>query len=135
MEIKVEIYWEDKNYSCAWGDPTFGVVMCTAKDIETLKSEFESSLKSQIDDMLADGEEVPEALASGDYEVSYTLAISALLRQAEHYTTLTAIAAATGINQKQIHHYASNVKKPRPAQAQRIVEGIRQIGRSLLAVL
>jgi hypothetical protein len=35
--IKVEIYWEEKNYSCGWGNPDFGCVISTAKTINALK--------------------------------------------------------------------------------------------------
>lgn len=132
--IKVEIYWEDKNYCCGWSLDGFGAILCTNKNLEELKSEFEESLKSQIKDMLTDGEAIPQWLADGDYEIEYNLSVSALLRQAEQYTTMAVISRVTGINQKLLSNYASSVKKPREAQRERIVNGLHAIGQQFLAV-
>lgn len=84
--------------------------------------------------MVEDGEEVPEWLANGQYDIEYTLSSAALLRQAENYTTMAAISRATGINQKLLSNYANAVKVPRPAQRQRIVDGLHAIGRQFLSV-
>ena len=132
--IKVEIHWCDKNFSCVWGTPEFGSIIVTNKTLEGLKKEFQLSLQSQIDDMLADGEDIPQFLASGDFEIEYDLHISAILRNAEQFTTMAAISRATGINQRQLTHYASSLKEPRPAQRERIIAGLHRIGESFLAI-
>lgn len=132
--IKVEISWEDKNYCCGWGCDGFGLVLCTNKNIDDLKVEFEDSIKSQVADMVADGEELPAWLVSGEYEIEYSLAVSALLRQAEQFTTMAVISRFTGINQKLLSHYANSLKIPREAQRERIVNGLHAIGQQFLAV-
>lgn len=133
-KIKVEISWEDKNYCCGWGCDGFGAVLCTNKNLDNLKAEFEEAIKSQVDDMVADGEELPAWLKSGEYEIDYTLAVSALLRQAEQFTTMAVISRFTGINQKLLSHYANSVKIPREAQRERIINGLHAIGQQFLAV-
>ncbi|MDE5799756.1 MAG: CopG family transcriptional regulator [Paramuribaculum sp.] len=133
-KIKVEIYWEDKNYCCGWSCEGFGAVICTNKNIENLKIEFEEALKSQVKDMVSDGEYVPQWLAEEKYIFEYTLAVSALLRQAERVTTMAVISRVTGINQKLLSNYASSIKIPRDAQRERIVDGLHTIGRQLLSV-
>lgn len=133
-KIDVEIHWSEKNYCCGWSMEGVGAVMCTNKTLEGVKVDFEESLEFHVEGMLADGEQVPEWLANKDYEVNYVLDISALLRSIEPYTTMAAISRATGINQKQLSHYASAVKTPRPFQRQRIVEGLHQIGKAFLAI-
>ncbi len=132
--IKVEVYWERKNYCCAWSWKDFGAVICTNKNLDALKSEFESAVKSQVEDMLAAGEPVPQWLADGEYKFIYNLAVSALLRQAEQFTTMAVISRFTGINQKLLSNYASSVKIPREAQRERIVNGLHKIGQQFLAV-
>lgn len=134
-KVKVEIYWTEKNYCCGWSDKDLGAVICTSKTIDDLKSDFVKGLEAQISDMVADGEYVPSWLADGDYEVEFTLAVSALLRQAERYTTMAAISRVTGINQKLLSNYASSVKVPRECQRRRIVDGIHAIGREMLAMI
>ena len=50
------------------------------------------------------------------------------------YTTMVAISRASGINQKQLSHYASGHKHPRPMQVERIKAGLHRIGSQLLAL-
>lgn len=132
--LNVEVSWSEKNYCCGWGLDGIGAVFCTNKTLDGLKNEFEDSLKWHIEAMAEDGDDVPEWLASGDYEIQYSLSTSALLRQAETFTTMAAISRATGINQKLLSHYANALKTPRPAQRQRIVDGLHRIGQQFLAV-
>lgn len=132
--LKIEISWSEKNYCCGWGYEGIGAILCTNKTVEGIKQDFEESLRFHIEAMVEDGESVPEWLASGDYQVEYSLSVSALLRQAERFTTMAAISRVTGINQKQLSHYASALKIPRPAQRERIINGLHEIGREFLAV-
>ncbi len=133
-KITVEIHWCNKNFSCVWGTPEFGSIIVTNKTLNGLKDAFKSSLETQIKDMLADGEYLPEWLATGDYKIEYDLHISAILRDAEQYTTMAAISRVSGINQKQLTHYASSLKEPRPAQRERIISGLHRIGEAFLAI-
>ncbi len=45
-----------------------------------------------------------------------------------------ALEKITGINQKQLHHYASGIKKPREAQRRKIETALHNLGKELLAV-
>ena len=132
--VNVEISWAEKNFCCGWGYEGVGAVLCTNKTLSGLKQEFEESLRLHIEAMAEDGEPLPEWLASGDYEIQYTLTTAALLRQAEAYATMAVISRVTGINQKLLSNYASAVKIPRKAQRDRIVSGLHTIGRQFLAV-
>lgn len=132
--IKIEVSWEDKNYCCGWSLEGVGAVICTNKSLEGLKLDFEESLRFHVDAMAEDGEDVPQWLVDGDYRIEYNLAVSALLRQAERFTTMAVISRVTGINQKLLGHYASSLKIPRPAQRERIIDGLHEIGREFLAV-
>lgn len=132
--IDVKIEWSKKNYCCGWGYEGVGAILCTNKSIQGIKKDFEESLRFHVESMVEDGDEVPEWLVSGDYTIVYTLSAAALLRDAESFTTMAAISRATGINQKLLSHYANALKIPRPAQRQRIVDGLHSIGRQFLAI-
>ncbi len=134
QNINVEITWSEKNYCCGWGMEGVGAILCTNKTLEGVKQDFEESLRFHVDAMAEDGEQVPQWLVNGDYTIEYTLSASALLRQAERYTTLAVISRITGINQKLLSHYANALKIPRQAQRQRIVDGLHRIGQQFLAV-
>ena len=133
-KINVKIHWCDKNYACVWGIPELGTIVCTNKSLDGLKEAFVTSLREQIADMIVDGEVVPQWLADGDYAIEYDMHISAILRSAEQFTTIAAISRASGINQKQLAHYASSLKEPRPAQRERIIAGLHRIGETFLAI-
>jgi hypothetical protein len=48
--------------------------------------------------------------------------------------TNAALERITGINQKQIQHYASGLKKPRPAQVKKIESALHNLGAELMSV-
>ena len=73
-------------------------------------------------------------LPEGDYEFEFHLDAAALLQMCSPYASIAAISRVSGINQYQLSHYANGIKKPRPEQRRRIVEGLHKIGRELIAV-
>ena len=132
--IKVEVSWTDDNFCCVWNDEDAGSILVTAKTMEKLKKDFVESLRLHIEGCLKDGDKLPEYLVNGEYEPEYILDTAALLRDAEEYTTMAAISRASGINQKQLSHYASGLKHPRSTQIERIKAGLHRIGSQLLAL-
>ena len=134
MKLKVHVGWSGKNFCCGVSEGIGGVVVVTDKTLAKAKSDFEESLRLHIEGCVADGDALPEYLVAGDYELDYELDTAAMLREAEQFTTMAAISRVTGINQKLLSHYANMLKIPRPAQRQRIVEGLHAIGRQFLAV-
>lgn len=132
--INVKIYWADKNYCCGWSDDTIGTIICTHKTLEGVKLAFEESLDFHMEGMAADGDIIPIWYANKEYAIEYELEVSALLRSMEAYTTMAAISRVTGINQKQLSHYASSLKTPKLQQRERIIEGLHRIGEKFLAI-
>lgn len=133
-KIKVKVYWSDKNYSCGWAMPELGAVMATHSTLKGVKSEFIASMEEHISFLVEDGQDVPQWLIQKDYEIEWVMHISAILRNAEQYTTMAALSRVTGINQKQLGHYASGIKEPRQAQRERIINGLHEIGRTFLSI-
>ena len=134
--IMVDVAWCDKNFGASLGDNVPGAVVFTADTFSDLQKEAKASLEFHIEGMLADGDEVPQWLVDGDYEFVFRMAdVATILRAYEPFVSLASISRASGINQHQLSHYATRAKNPRPAQRQRIVDGIHKIGRELLAVV
>lgn len=133
-KIKVIVSWSNKNYCGGWGHPEFGAVMATGKTLEQFQEEFQSALDFQVEEMVADGEAVPAWLRDKEYSIEYELEVSALLRQAEQFTTMAALSRITGINQRLLSNYASDLKTPRPSQREKIINGIREIGHRCIAL-
>lgn len=134
QKIIVEVGWSGKNFSCGCGNPEIGAVFATGKTLAEAKEKFLSALQFHIDGLKEDGELLPEWLEKGEYQLEYVLSIAALIRSAEEFTTMAAISRASGINQKQLSHYANGTKQPRLNQRLRILDGLHKIGQACLSL-
>lgn len=135
-KVRVDVSWCGSNFSASLGENVPGSVVFTADTFAELQKEARESLEFHVDGMVDDGDDVPQWLADGSYEFEYKfLDAVALLKAYEPYLSLAAISRASGINQHQLSHYVNGIKKPRPQQHERIVEGIHKIGKELLAVV
>lgn len=130
--IKVLVGWEDKNYSAV--AECNGVVVVTHKDFEMLKKEFTEAFAFHISESAKDGDPISPALLNGDYTLEYELQTSALLHIFDGVLTRSALSKVTGINERQLGHYAQGIRTPRPQQREKIVQGIHQLGRQFLSV-
>ena len=135
--IKVLVGWSNKNYSATTDDYNRlnGIVIATGATFEELQREFESALKFHIEGCLADGDSLPEWLLSSNYKTEYELAISALLHRLDGILTRSAIARVSGINERQLGHYALGIRNPRPEKRKQIIDGIHQISKELALVV
>ena len=131
LTIKVE--WCGKNYSGSYEEEKFGVVAATGRSLEEFKLEFAEAMDFHIDALVEDGEEMPQCAAAKQYELEYELQPSALLRQASQYTTMAVVSRVSGINQKQLEHYAASRKHPRLPQQEKIKQALRTIGEEILS--
>lgn len=78
-------------------------------------------------------ENIPPAL-KGDYELVYKYDMQSLLNYYKGIFSNAALERITGINQKQLQHYATGLKKPRPVQTKKIETALHKLGRELLDV-
>jgi len=134
QKIDVTISWSGNNY-CAGTGNVNGVVIVTHKTLVGVKSAFVDSFKFHIDGSIADGDKLPEYIVDGDYEFDYKMEVSALLHSLDGIITRSAIARVTGINERQLGHYASGLRNPRPEQRYKIITGIHNIGNELSTVV
>jgi predicted RNase H-like HicB family nuclease len=134
-KIIVRVEWCDKNYGATVGDNVPGAMVVTADTYEKLQKEVAESVRFHVECLVEDGENVPQWLVDGDYEFDWQLDVSALIRVCEPYISLSALSRETGINQRQLSHYANGIKIPRSPQRIRIINGIHNIGRRLMTVV
>jgi predicted RNase H-like HicB family nuclease len=132
-KVAVKISWSGDNY-CAEID-YLGIVVVTHKSLEKLYVEMQQAFEFHVEGCAADGDAVPEDIMAGNYEFDYMYEVSALIHNLDGVVSRAAIARATGINERQIGHYASGLHNPRPEQRKRIVAGIHAIGQKLLTVV
>ncbi|MFY7792482.1 MAG: hypothetical protein ACOVQS_01835 [Chitinophagaceae bacterium] len=68
------------------------------------------------------------------YTIIYRFDIESLFAYYKGIFTNSALERMTGINQKQLQHYASGLRKPRTQQMKKIESALHQLGNELLAV-
>lgn len=119
----------DRNYSAAAKDERIACI-ATGRSLDEIRINYERSLKLHLQGMKEDGEEIPEEFTE-DYELIYYLTGKALMHYVDQYVTRKALARETGINLQQLSHYAKGHRNPRPEMQEKIIQGIRNIGRQL----
>lgn len=75
----------------------------------------------------------PEIL-KGDYEIEFRYDVQSILSYYASVFTKPALERLTGINQKQLHHYATGLKKPREPQKKKIELALHRLGSELMSV-
>ena len=73
-------------------------------------------------------------ILKGEYELVYKFDTESLLNYYKGVFSNAAFERITGINQKQIQHYSTGLKKPRIMQAKKIETALHKLGAELLAV-
>lgn len=71
-----------------------------------------------------------------DVEASFSFVkdISAVLQECKEYISFAYLAQLTGISKAMLSQYACGTRRPKPAQRERIVGGIHQIGQTCMQV-
>jgi predicted RNase H-like HicB family nuclease len=129
--ITVNIDWEN-NYG-AYSEEVSGCV-ATNKTLEGVKQAYFEALELHLQGLRADGNEIPAAM-QGKYRLDYVLNVRALLHYFEGVLTRSALSRVTGINERQLGHYITGHRKPRPEQRKKIVEGLHRIGKEINSVV
>jgi len=77
---------------------------------------------------------IPKWLVDGEYEIEYRYDVQSILSYYANVFTKPALERLTGINQKQLHHYATGLKKPREPQRKKIEQALHRLGSELMSV-
>ncbi len=133
-KLHVDVSWTEDNFCGSWADGQNGIVVVTAKTFQKFKDNMAESIRFHVQGCIDDGDTFPEYITNGDYEIEYNLDAAALIRNAESFTTMSLISRISGINRKQLSHYANGIKHPRPAQIARIKSALAIIGTQLIAL-
>ena len=83
--------------------------------------------------LVAKAEILPDIL-KGEYGIEFRYDVQSIFSHYANVFTKPALERITGINQKQLHHYATGLKKPRPEQRKKIETALHRLGSELLTV-
>lgn len=102
------------------GETVHDAKLSILDSIEIIKNEFSE-------------ENIPEILKD-DYEILYSFDVESLLNYYKKIFTNSALEKITGINQRQIQHYSSGLKKPRLPQLKKIEDGLHKLASELNSI-
>jgi len=92
--------------------------------------EIEEKMKEAISFYLEDNPD-PVKIFIRDYELKFKLEASTFINYYSNVFTKSALSRITGINERQLWHYAAGVHKPRRNQIEKIEKGIRALAEEL----
>ena len=107
-------------------------VVAVGYSIPEMKEKIKEAIEVYKESCIEDGFEIPESL-QGEYELEYHIDVKSFLEVYSQYFTKAGLECLTGVNQKQLWHYASGRTKPRKKQRERIETAIHNLGKDLLA--
>ena len=110
-----------------------GGVAGVGDSLEEVKKCLEEGLVVLKEACLEYGDSIPEEL-QGEYEIVFRMDTRSFLQMYCKIFTKSALERLTGINQKQLWHYANGLSKPRPAQVQKIERALHQLGEELISL-
>ena len=108
-------------------------VVATGSTVDEIKR----NLTSALDDYVETCKELncdPPAELTGDYKIDFSMDVKSLLALYDGIFTKSGLERLTGINQKQLWHYANGLSKPRKAQVVKIETALHRLGNELIAI-
>ena len=125
------IEWAGSNYS-AYVEEIDGIAGI-GETLAEVKKSMEDGLIVLREACMEDGDPVPEEL-QGEYEIVFKMDTRSFLKMYCKIFTKSALERLTGINQKQLWHYANGLSTPRPATVAKIEKALHQLGEELLSL-
>ncbi|MBO4805048.1 MAG: antitoxin HicB [Paludibacteraceae bacterium] len=95
--------------------------------------EIETNMREAIDLYLEDNPNPCEVL-SGEFELRFKVDTATFINCYSGIFTKAALSRITGINERQLWHYAAGVHKPRKGQIEKIQNGILSIAGELSSI-
>ena len=102
--------------------------------LQEVKKSLLESIDITIEECAMNPEYVLPEEFKGDYEVVFSMDVLSFMEYYAGILSKAGLQRITGINQKQLGHYASGLSKPRAKQRARIEAGLHRLGEELLSI-
>lgn len=130
-EAIIEITFTGNNFSAHV--PELPGCVSTGDTPAEIKNNIIEAMKLHVKGSIEDNDPIP-AKFKGAFKLVYKFNTATLLEYYKGIFTKAGLERITGIDQKQLFHYASGHRNPRPAMAKKIETALHQLGEELLAV-
>lgn len=111
-----------------------GWVVAYDGEFDGFEAYVRESIEFYVECAVADGTPYPSELSAPDMHLSYRFDVQSLLCHYQNIFSLASLQSITGINQRQLWHYAAGRSKPRPKQAEKIVSALNRLGNELVSL-
>lgn len=108
-------------------------VVATGETIDEIKKNLLEAVDVFMETCNETGYEIPD-VSKGDYEIEFKMDVKSFLNIYSSVLSKSAIERLTGINQKQLWHYANGKSEPRQLQKQRIENAIHKLGQDFMSI-
>ena len=129
--LTIIIEQTENNYA-AYIEGIDGIV-ATGHSVDEIKTKMIEAIDLYVETCKDMDMEIPKELL-GDYNLTFKMDTKSMLAFYYGIFTKAGLSRLTGINQKQLWHYASGTSTPRPAQKVKIENALHKLGEELLAV-
>lgn len=130
-DVKVIIEHAGNNFS-AYVSDVDGIAV-TGDSVDEIKSSMYDAIYDYVQVCKECNLDVPEQLRD-EYELFFELDVCSFLKIYEGIFSKSGLEKLTGINQKQLWHYANGKSKPRQAQRLKIEKGLHRLGNELISL-
>lgn len=128
QHLTVIIEKAEANYS-AYIDEIGGIAV-TGYTLTEIREKMKDAIEFYVETCRDIGCEMPEQLSS-EYELSFEMDAETCFTYFDGILGKPALEKITGVNQKQLWHYASGLTRPRPKQREKILNGLHRLGEEL----
>lgn len=111
-----------------------GWVVAHNGDFDSFEEYVKESIDFYVECAKEDGDTYPEILEYPNLSFKYKFDIQSLLNHYQNIFSFAALQYITGVNQRQLWHYAAGRSKPRQKQAEKIVSALNNLGKELVSL-
>ena len=108
-------------------------VTVSGKDIAEVEQRMGEAVALYVESCRQTGTEFDERLAE-DYDLQFRIDAATFINYYSNIFTKAALSRITGINERQLWHYAAGMHKPRKRQLEKIQNGINALTEELQSV-
>lgn len=108
-------------------------IVATGKTLGEVKARLLEAIDFFIETCESEGYDIPEEL-EGNFTINFQTDVRSLLNIYSGIFSKSGLERLTGINQKQLWHYANGKSVPRRAQVLRIENALHELGQELISI-
>lgn len=108
-------------------------IVAVGKNLNEIKHDISDAIQVYKESCAELGVE-PSALVTDEFELSFVIDATTFINYYSSIFTKAALSRITGINERQLWHYAAGLHKPRKRQLERIQRGVQSLTEELNSI-